>query len=105
MAILGWRLSEYPAYLCEWFGAGGWFEYASDRLQRACEALAVESNLEAAREQMLAIQSILAEDLPFVPLYTENTYDVFQNVEYPFGVVSGGLSGLYGAPSYAIPAK
>jgi hypothetical protein len=67
--------------------------------------LAVESDLGSARDEVLAIQSILAEDLPFVPLYTENTYDVFQNVEYPFGVVSGGLSGLYGAPSYAIPAK
>ncbi len=105
MALVGWRLSEYPGYLCEWFGAGGEFEYASNRLQRACEALAVESNLEAARDQMFTIQSILGEDLPFIPLYAEATYDIFQNVEYPFEHVPGGLSGLYGAPSYAIPAK
>jgi ABC-type transport system substrate-binding protein len=105
MAILGWRLSEYPGYLCEWFGAGGQFEYASDRLQSACGALEVESDLGAARDQVFRIQSILAEDLPFVPLYTESTYDVFQNVGYPFAQVPGGLSGLYGAPSYAIPAK
>jgi peptide/nickel transport system substrate-binding protein len=105
MAIMGWRLSEYPDYLCEWFGAGGQFEYASDRLKSACEALAVESDLEAARAQVFAIQSILSEDLPFIPLYTDITYDAFQNVEYPFGAVPGGLSGMYGAPSYAIPAK
>jgi peptide/nickel transport system substrate-binding protein len=105
MAILGWRLSEYPGYLCEWFGAGGQFEYVSDRLQSACGALEVESDLGAARDQVFRIQSILAEDLPFVPLYTESTYDVFQNVGYPFAQVPGGLSGLYGAPSYAIPAK
>ncbi len=105
MAILGWRLSEYPGYLCEWFGAGGQFEYASDSLQSACGALAVESDLDAARDQVFTIQSILNEDLPFIPLYIESAYDVFQNVEYPFGGVSGGLSGLYGAPSYAIPAK
>jgi peptide/nickel transport system substrate-binding protein len=105
MALVSWKLSEYPGYLCEWFGVGGQFEYASDRLQSACEALAVESDLEAAREKVFAIQSILSEDLPFVPLYTETTYDVFQNVEYPFAQVPGGLSGLYGAPSYAIPAK
>jgi peptide/nickel transport system substrate-binding protein len=105
MAILGWRLSEYPGYLCEWFGPGGQFEYAGDRLQRACEALRVESDLEAARDLLFTIQSILAEDLPFVPLHVKTIHDVFQNVEYPFGVVPGGLSGLYGAPSYAIPAK
>jgi peptide/nickel transport system substrate-binding protein len=105
MALVGWRLSEYPGYLCEWFGTGGQFEYASDRLQRACEALGVESDLEAARDQLFTIQSILAEDLPFVPLHVKTIHDVFQNVEYPFGVVPGGLSGLYGAPSYAIPAK
>jgi ABC-type transport system substrate-binding protein len=105
MAFVSWRLSEYPGYLCEWFGAGGQFEYASDRLGSACEALAVESDLAAARDQIFTIQSILSEDLPFIPLYVEGTYDVFQNVEYPFNQVPGGLSGLYGAPAYAIPAK
>jgi peptide/nickel transport system substrate-binding protein len=105
MAILGWRLSEYPDYLCEWFGAGGEFEYANEQLQSACGALAVESDLEAARTQVFAIQSILSEDLPFIPLYTNATYDAFQNVAYPFDAVPGGLSGMYGAPSHAIPAK
>lgn len=105
MAIFGWRLSEYPAYLCEWFGAGGQFENNSDRLKSACEALAVESDLEAARSQIFEIQSILSEELPFIPLYWETTQDVFQNVAYPFENVPGGLSNLYGVPSYAMPAK
>jgi ABC-type transport system substrate-binding protein len=105
MALVSWQLSEYPGYLCEWFGAGGQFENNNDQLKSTCEALAAESDLELAREQMFTLQSILSEDLPFVPLYTEATYDVFQNVEYPFEQVLGGLSGLYGAPSYAIPAK
>jgi ABC-type transport system substrate-binding protein len=105
IALVGWRVSEYPGYLCEWFGAGEPFSYASDRLQSACGALAVESDLQAARNQLLTIQSILSEDLPFIPLYTETTYDASQNVKYPFENVPGGLSGLYGAPSYAIPAR
>jgi ABC-type transport system substrate-binding protein len=105
MALASWRLSGYPGYLCEWFGGGGQFEYVSDRLQSACTALAVESDLEAARELVFTIQSILSEELPFIPIYTEPTADIFQNVEYPFAQVPGGLSGLYGAPSYAIPAK
>ena len=105
MVIFGWRLSEYPAYLCEWFGAGGPFENNSGRLKSTCEALAAESDLEAAKRQVFELQSILSEELPFIPLYSETTQDIFQNVEYPFENVSGGLRNLYGAPSYAMPAK
>jgi len=51
-----------------------------------------------------ALQSILAEDLPFIPLYAVLNYDAFQHVTYPFDSVTGGLSGVYGAPSLAIPS-
>lgn len=105
MALFGWRLSEHPGYLCEWFGAGGQFEHNSNRLRSTCEAVAVESDLEKARSQVFELQSILSEELPFIPLYSETTHDAFQNVKYPFQNVTGGLSGLYGAPSHAMPAK
>jgi len=104
LAILGWRLSLYPEYLCEWFGAGGQFALNGSRVGSECEALAAESELETARQHIFEIQSILAQELPFVPLYTGLTYDVYQNVGYPFESVLGGLSSLYGAPSFAIPA-
>jgi hypothetical protein len=105
MAIVGWRLSDYPGYLCEWFGVGGPFENTASRLGPSCEALQMVSDLESARRQVFELQSILVEDLPFIPLHLERTYDAFQNVMYPFDEVWGGLSSLYGAPSYAIPAK
>lgn len=105
MVLSGWRLSEYPGYLCEWFGPGGQFENNSSRLRSTCEAAAVESDLETARGQVFELQSILSEELPFIPLYSETTHDAFQNVEYPFQSVPGGLNGLYGAPSHAMPAK
>jgi peptide/nickel transport system substrate-binding protein len=105
LAIFGWRLSDYPAYLCEWFGPGALFENNSDRFGSTCEALAVESDLEMARSRVFEVQSILLEELPFVPLYPETAYEAFQNVEYPFESVQGGLRVLYGAPSYAMPAK
>jgi peptide/nickel transport system substrate-binding protein len=104
MAILNWNLSLYPGYLCDWFGAGGQFEYGSERLQSECEALAVTSDLEAARGHIFQIQSVLMEDLPFIPLYADTRYDAYHNVRYPFENVLGGLGGLYGAPSYAMPA-
>jgi len=104
MAILSWNLSLYPGYLCNWFGAGGQFEYGRESLRSECEALAVTSDLETARAHIFQIQSILMEDLPFIPLYADIRYDAYRNVWYPFENVLGGLGGLYGAPSYAMPA-
>jgi ABC-type transport system substrate-binding protein len=105
MALLGWQVSEYPGYLCEWFGDGNPFGYHSDRLRSACEALDSTSDLAAAQKQVYEIQSILAQDLPFIPLYSGVTYDAYRNIAYPFDSVPGGLSGVYGAPSLAIPAS
>jgi ABC-type transport system substrate-binding protein len=105
MAILGWQVSEYPGYLCDWFGDGNPFGYHSDRLRSACEALDSTSDLAAAQKQVYEIQSILAQDLPFIPLYSGVTYDAYRNIAYPFDSVPGGLSGVYGAPSLAIPAS
>jgi peptide/nickel transport system substrate-binding protein len=104
LAILSWNLSLYPDYLCEWFGAGRQFEYGSDRLRSECEGLAVESDFETARQHIFQIQSILMEDLPFIPLHAQARYDAYRNVRYPFEHLLGGLDGLYGAPSHAMPA-
>jgi peptide/nickel transport system substrate-binding protein len=104
MAILGWRVSEYPGYLCDWFKDGNPFGYQSDRLTSACEALNSTSDLSAAQKDVYQIQFTLAQDLPFIPLYSSITHDVYRNVKYPFDRVMGGLSGIYGAPSLAIPA-
>jgi peptide/nickel transport system substrate-binding protein len=104
VAILGWRVSESPGYLCDWFEAGNPFGYQSDRLRSACEALNSTGDLSAAQKDVYEIQSILAQDLPFIPLYSGITYDAYRNIFYPFDQVLGGLSGIYGAPSLAIPA-
>ena len=105
MVVFGWRLSEYPSYLCEWFGTDGQFQNNSNKLKLACEALKEDADLEAARNHVFEIQSALIEELPFIPLYSETTADAFQNVIYPFAQISVGLSALYGAPSYAMPVK
>ncbi|MGA7194503.1 MAG: ABC transporter substrate-binding protein, partial [Anaerolineales bacterium] len=104
MALLGYNVSEYPGYLCDWFKDGNPFGYQSDRLQSACEALNSTSDLSTAQKDVYEIQSILAQDLPFIPLYSSITYDAYRNIKYPFDSVLGGLSGVYGAPSLAIPA-
>jgi ABC-type oligopeptide transport system substrate-binding subunit len=67
--------------------------------------LNLTSDLDEARKQIYELQSILAQDLPFIPLYSGVTYDAYRNISYPFDSVPGGLSGIYGAPSLAVPAS
>lgn len=104
MAILGWTLSEYPGYLCGWFQAPSPFADNGDRLKSACEALNSTADLGTAYQASNEIQAILSEDLPFIPLYLRLGYENYQHVTYPFEAMLNGLSGLYGAPSLAIPS-
>jgi ABC-type transport system substrate-binding protein len=103
MALMGWRLSEYPAYLCEWFGGTNPLLYNSDRFGRVCEALGAETNLEAAHRIVAQIESELTSELPFIPLFTVMQADVYRNLSYPVPMIPNGWTSLYGAPSYAIP--
>jgi len=105
MAMLGWRLSTYPAYLCGWFMpvTQSPLAYGGSKLESACEAWDQTNDLDIARSQALDIQSILSQDLPIIPLYSETRVDAYRNVSYPFKNVVDGLGGLYGAPSLAIP--
>jgi len=105
IAILGWQLSEYPSYLCEWFQSSGTFAYNGDKFGSVCDAFNSTTDLETAHQVSQEIQSILMEDLPFIPLYLGMRFENYQNVTYPFDTVLNGLSGLYGAPSLAIPLQ
>jgi hypothetical protein len=106
-------LSLYPTYLCEWFkpAEGNPFAYNGSRpalsevegLRAACETWDDTSDLEQARILVSEIQSILAQDLPLIPLYVEVRTDAYRNIRYPFDGLLDGLSGLYGAPSLAVP--
>jgi len=113
MALLGWRLSVYPSYLCDWFIAGGQnpFVYSGSRptpggdagLRLLCEAWAQVNDIQLAMDTASQVQSILMSDLPLIPLYTEVRVDAYRNVQYPFSEAVDGLGDLYGAPALAIP--
>ncbi|MBM3126517.1 MAG: hypothetical protein FJZ87_15845 [Chloroflexi bacterium] len=105
LALLGWRASLYPGYLCGWFGPGGQLDYGSVDLESACGALQIESELDAAHQHLWVIQSILARELPFIPLYAGIAYDAMRGIRFPFETSLGGFTGMYGAPAYAIPVQ
>jgi len=107
MALMGWRLSEYPAYLCQWTSDGGQKLYSdnSGRLKSTCDALAGESNLERARQAFYQIEALLMSELPLIPIFTVMQADVYRRLSYPepAATVLNGWDSLYGGPSYAVP--
>ncbi len=106
LAILGWHLSAYPGYLCDWTGGSPplyWTGADAPPVSSQCAALTGTSDLQAARGLLFDIQSAYAQDLPLIPLYSLITGDGYRNVSYPFDRILDGLNGSYGAPSLAVP--
>jgi ABC-type transport system substrate-binding protein len=103
-ALVGWRLSEYPGYICEWFGGRNPYLYSGKEFASQCNALGRESNLEAARKILYQLEPKLTSELPFIPLFTTTRMEAYQNLIYPAPNILNGWSGLYGAPFYAMPA-
>jgi peptide/nickel transport system substrate-binding protein len=103
MALLGWHVSSYPGYLCDWFGTGNQFHYEGNQIISLCNSLLTTNDLDIAHQQISGIQSVLAQELPFVPLFSGVTNDVYRNVTYPSDQIADGLSGNYGIPELAVP--
>lgn len=103
MAILGWRLARVPSYLCEWFEPFNPFGYGRVELTQHCDAFRSALDLDIARQEIVVIETLLAQDLPLAPLYSELGYDLYAGVTYPFSDVLDGVTGMYGAPWLAIP--
>jgi len=105
MALLGWQLSDFPGYLCEWFTAPGPFAFQDAGLENACATLHATTDMETARTAAWRIQDVLMNRLPFLPLYQVLKYEAFRGVSYPFQFTLDGLAGVYGAPWLALPAQ
>lgn len=108
MWILGWSLSLYPDYLESFFhsrhaepeglNAGG---YSNAEFDRLADELLAESDLDAARGQVLRMQEFLADDLPYVVLFTTPILESYRSdrLEFPYTDTLGGLQNSSGAPT------
>lgn len=108
MWILGWGLTTFPDYLEAFFHSrnseleghnpGGYNNSEYDGL--ADEFLA-ETDLDTAREQASRMQEFLAEDLPWVVLFTTPIVETFRSerIEFPYTEYLGGLQEVGGLPS------
>jgi peptide/nickel transport system substrate-binding protein len=101
--ILGWGLTSFPGYLCDFFyngvGADNPYGYESPTLQEQCNAFFTEPDLAAAQVIADELQVTIATELPYITLFTNPIYDAFRNIDYPYTQTFDGLgAGLYGAP-------
>jgi peptide/nickel transport system substrate-binding protein len=111
--MLGWGLTPFPSYLCDFFTGATGIADGSDKTgwinpvhQADCAAFQLESDLAKAREIAFKLQENIAQDLPYITIWAVPMYDAYRNLDYPFTKVFDGLGpGIYGAPHLPKPAQ
>ena len=103
--ILGWGLSNFPDYLEAFFHSrnaegdglnrGG---YSNPEFDALADALLAETDLNAARDQVFKMQEFLADDLPYVVLFTTPLLETYRadRLEFPYTETLGGLQSTNG---------
>ena len=106
LAIVGWSLSLFPDYLCDFFSEGNFYNYSNAAVNTKCTQFLRTSDISQAREQLFQIEVYLLDDLPAVPLFSTKVTEAYRNFSLPFdGFLDGFGSGLYGAPALLKPEK
>ncbi len=101
LAIVGWHLSLYPDYLCNFFTGENISNYQNPALDEKCADFLKTSEVEKAREQLFQIEVLLWDDLPAVPLFSGKIIEASRNISLPFAPPLGGVaSALYGTPDF-----
>ena len=99
LAIIGWNLSLYPDYLCDFFGSESVYGYENALVNEKCADFSTLSDLALAREKLFEIEVLLWDDLPAVPLFSTKVIEAYRNFALPTGDYLGGFAPvLYGVP-------
>ena len=105
MWILGWGLTLYPDYLEAFFHSRHGVAddlnrglYANPEFDALADGLLAETDLEEARRKVFKMQEFLADDLPYVVLFTTPLVEAYRNdrLEYPYTQVLGGIQNQNG---------
>jgi peptide/nickel transport system substrate-binding protein len=105
MWIYGWSLPLFPDYLEAFFhsrnsdltdhNAGG---YSNPEFDKLADELLAETDLEEARRQVFQMQEFLADELPYVVLFTTPILEAYRSdqLEFPYTDTLGGLQSAAG---------
>jgi ABC-type transport system substrate-binding protein len=105
MFILGWGLTPFPDHTFTFFdsrqdSADGGFNtpgYNNPEFDALADEFARAKTLEEARDLIFAADAILAEEVPYVVLFTTPIIEAYRNtIEFPFTTVLDGVQGFSG---------
>ncbi len=104
MWILGWGLSIYPDYLCDFFMSDSGYNvghYSNPDFDEMCKQFLEETDINTARQEAFKLQEVLAEELPYVTLFTAPVLEAYDPnvVQFPYTETLDGLQNVYGLPS------
>ena len=104
MYILGWGLTLYPDYLCDFFHSkwgvlegGQLVGYNTPGLNdpgydATCDEFLLETDIAKAQTQAFALQDTLQELRPYIPLFYRQAIDLINTrVNLPYTEVLGGI--------------
>jgi ABC-type transport system substrate-binding protein len=109
MYILGWTLTPFPDHVVEFFETGADSALGGNNTpgysNPEFDALAAEfrtvTDVEEARRLIREMDAILAEDLPYVVLFTTPIIEPYRTtLTFPFTSALDGIQNLLGLPSF-----
>jgi peptide/nickel transport system substrate-binding protein len=110
MALLGWSLGNpsLPGFYGDLFGTSGVANntgYSSPTMDSLIKSLDSSTDIESARETIWRIESLIAVDLPYIPLYSSQITEAFRSdlVSFPDGQILGGIQAALGGIELVTP--
>ena len=108
MYILGWGLTIFPDYVADFFDsradsatAGGFNipGYANPEFDAMADQLKAETDINAAAALVREMDAVLAQDVPYVVLFTTPVLEAFRNtLEFPSTTTLDGLQNFLALP-------
>lgn len=108
MYMLGWSITLYPDYLVDFFhskrmGPGDFNTpgYNNPEFDKAADEFLAAASIEEARKLAFKLQEMLAEDLPYLILFTAPIYEAYRadQIVFPYEETLDGLQGVNALPA------
>ena len=104
MWIMGWSLSVFPDYMEAYFGSRNiddgvnWGGYSNPKFDRIAEKFLGDDTIAGSRLRVMEMQELVAEDLPYVVLFTPELVDAYRptKLKYPYTDALGGIEAVNG---------
>ncbi len=109
MYILGWSLTPFPDHIVDFFassndstaGGNNYPGYSNPTFDALAAQFQSTTDVDEARGVIKQMDAILAEDLPYVVLFTAPIIEPYRNtLSFPFSDTLSGLQNLQGLPSF-----